>query len=292
MSTDTTTEFYLKKEDYTEHYHGIGIWWAKILQMVPLSCYILTYNSEKYLAQILTQAIKIADDILIVDSGSTDNTLTIAQKFGVRIINHPLSNFREQRAFATASCKFDTVLFFDSDEVPSDELVAELKRLKSDGFPDDAYAIKREWYVLGKKVHALCPVVSPDYPIRVLNRKKVAFDERSHLVHEEPHGYESLHYIHAPLTHLTYQNMEELNAKLQKYSAIAAHDVIERKRSSCFFLKMIASPPWAWFKWYIIKGGCKDGVTGLVLAKYAFDYTYLKYRKAIEMQSKNMVDNG
>jgi glycosyltransferase involved in cell wall biosynthesis len=252
--------------------------------VVPISCYILTYNSEKYLEQIIKKAAEVADEILIVDSGSTDKTCAIAKTYNCRFIERKLDNFSAQRAYAIASCKFDTVLFFDSDEIPSDALVDALKLIKEKGPLFDAYEIKREWIVFGKKVHAMFPITCPDYPIRMLNRTKVVFDERSTLVHETPHGHETLGRVEAPVMHYTFETREELNAKLERYTTIAAEDIIRRKKAVNIF-KILISPPFAWVKWFIIKGGWRDGLTGLVLAKYAFDYTRLKYSKARKMNS-------
>ncbi len=83
--------------------------------MAPLSLYILTYNSEKYLEQILASASRVCDEIIIVDSGSTDSTKVVGQKFNCKIYDRAFDNFREQRNFALSQCTHDYVLSFDSD---------------------------------------------------------------------------------------------------------------------------------------------------------------------------------
>lgn len=249
----------------------------------PVSLYILTCNSARYLSLILERSQTLADEILILDSGSTDNTLSVAESFGCKILFRPFDNFRNQRAYAIAQCRHPWVLSFDSDEVPSIELAAEINHLKQADFQHDAYTIRRDWWVLGKQVHVMYPVVSPDYPIRLLNRQRVSYDERSTAVHETPHGYTSLGQIEAPLHHYTFHTVQELKTKLDLYTTIAARDLHELKKPITR-LKLFASPVAAWFKWYIIKGGWKDGRTGCTLAKYVFDYTRLKYLKARQLR--------
>jgi glycosyltransferase involved in cell wall biosynthesis len=253
--------------------------------MTQLSCYILTFNSEKYLTQILSKAQRIADEILIVDSGSTDHSLEIAFAFGCKILKRPLDNFRAQRTFAINNCTYNWVLSFDSDEIPSKELVNELLQIKQKGFQFDAYTIKREWIVLGKKVHAVYPVVCPDYPVRLFNRTKVFFDERSNAVHETPHGYTTLYKTKSPLLHQTFETKQELRSKLDFYTSIAAKQIIDSKKKAGL-IQLIINPVTAFIKWYLLKGNFKDGITGLLLAKYACNYTFLKYHKAILLQKR------
>jgi glycosyltransferase involved in cell wall biosynthesis len=247
--------------------------------VTALSAYILTFNSESYLAAILQKLAGIVDELLIVDSGSTDRTLAIARDHDCRIVRHPLTDFRQQRNFAQAACTNDMVLFVDSDELPSDELVRAIAALKERGFGKDAYEVRRDWYVLGRKVRAVFPVLSPDYPIRILDRRKVSFDERSRRVHETPFGFSSVGRIEAALHHHTFRSKEEMEQKLDHYTDIAARDLQERG-SGTSRLTTLASPLAAFVKWYLVKGGWRDGALGVALSVYAFRYTRLKYRKA------------
>ena len=242
--------------------------------MTALSAYILTHDSEVYLAAILQKLSGTADELLIVDGGSTDQTLAIAREHGCRVVHRPLTDFREQRNFAQAQCAHDMVLFVDSDE-----LVQAIASLKERGFGEDAYEVRREWYVFGRKVRAVFPVTSPDYPIRILDRRKVSFDERSRRVHETPFGFSSVGRIEAPLHHYTFRSTEELERKLEHYTDIAAGELRERG-GNAGLLKVLASPVSAFLKWYLVKGGWRDGALGLTMSAYAFRYTRLKYRKA------------
>lgn len=245
----------------------------------PLSVYILTYNSPRYLPQILQKVKSVADEIIIIDSGSTDNTLLIAESFPCKIIRHPLKNFREQRTFALNQCAHEWVLSFDSDEIPSNELITDLLNLKQNGFTHEAYCICRKWNVLGKDVNVMFPIVSPDYPIRLFNKTTTGFDGRSTQLHETAHGYKSLGKIDAPMFHFTFETKDVLEAKLHRYASIGALDLLEQKRSTSIF-KLLLSPVAAFIKWYFAKGGWKDGQVGITLGLYALRYTFLKYKIA------------
>ena len=133
----------------------------------------------------------------------------MARLHGCRVEVSEFKGFSRQRQKAQSLCTYDHVLFVDSDEIMSDDLVAEILALKKAGFPADAYSIRRDWFVLGKPVHAFYPVLSPDYPIRIIDRRKVDFST-SNEVHETASGYRSLQRIEKPITHLSYETNEEL----------------------------------------------------------------------------------
>jgi glycosyltransferase involved in cell wall biosynthesis len=248
--------------------------------MNQLSSYILTKNSEKYLETILRKIGCIVDEIVIVDSGSTDRTKEIALTFkNVKWIYRCFDDFKSQRNFAAQHCTYPYVLFLDSDEIPNDAFINSLKTIKAKGFEHDAYAVARKWIVLGKEIHCLYPIKSPDFPIRVINKQCVNFGEKSNQVHETPVGYKSKLIVEGELLHYTFHSKEELYRKLEHYTQIAALDLLKRHKS-VNVLKIIFNPLSAFFKWFIIKGGYKDGRVGFILAKYAYLYTLQKYLKA------------
>ena len=247
--------------------------------MTPLSVYILTHNSERHLDKVLRAAKRAADDLLILDSGSSDATLAIAAKHGARIAHRPFDNFRAQREFANSLCLHKTVMFLDSDEIASDALIDEITALKRSGFTHDAYAVRREWVVMGKVVHALMPVSCPDYPIRIYRRDNLRYT--GHSVHETLMGHVSGGRIEAPLVHHTFETKRELMRKLDLYTDLAAADLRHRTDSAAvLWLKGWFSPLGAFVKWYFRKGNIRDGRVGLLLAFYASAYTRRKYRKA------------
>ena len=254
-------------------------------QMQKLSAYILCHNSEKYLYQILEKLQIVADEILVIDSGSSDKTKEIATDFEkVKFIFHPFSDFKSQRSFAAYCCKYDFVLFLDSDELLDDNFISCIQQLKESGFSADAYEAERHWNVLGKRVHVFYPIVSPDYPIRLYNKNIVNFDNSS-LVHETPGGYKTKGRLPGKIAHITFENKAVLEKKLQLYTDIAAEDLIRKNKKLSPF-KAYASAFSAFTKWYILKKGFLDAYTGIQLGCYAYRYSLLKYKKAIILKNK------
>lgn len=244
-----------------------------------LSAYTLTRNSEKLLARVLAPMARVADEIVVVDSGSTDRTRKIAESFGCRVEYVPFENFRLQREKAQALCTYDRILFLDSDEVMSEALVDAVAALKRAGFTDDAYSMRRDWIVLGRPIHAFYPNICPDHPIRIIDRRVVHFGP-SNDVHEEPTGYASAGAIDAPLMHYTYSSRQEIEAKLDFYTSLAARDLLRRRGRPTPMPLAAGRALAALGKWYFLKGSWRDGAVGLTAGRYACRYTWLKHRKA------------
>jgi glycosyltransferase involved in cell wall biosynthesis len=253
-----------------------------------LSCYVLTLNAERYLARVLEPIRPVCDDLLVVDSGSTDSTLSVCAAFGARVIHHPFSNFREQRNFAQDQCRHRWVLALDADEVPTMSFVAALRWLKEQGFHQngsepDAFQIERAWFVKGQPVHAFFPVKSPDFPIRLVRRDRVRYDRDACAVHAGPSGHRALGRLEGVVNHFTCERDDELFAKLDFYTTMAAQDMRRRGRSSTWAARAFA-PVGAWLKWHLRKGGWRDGDVGRLLSSYAFLYTRQKYQKLQQLQ--------
>ncbi len=244
-----------------------------------ISSYILTNNSQKYLVEILDKLALVANEIIIVDSGSQDKTQKIAMSYSkVKFLFHSFENFKQQRIFAENQCAYDNILFVDSDEIPDEQMIDSLLNLKEKGIDKDVYGVKRSWQVLGKIVTAIYPVTCPDFPIRLYKKGKASL-KNSNMVHENISNFSTKGIIKGSLHHKTFHTKEELFNKLEFYTSIASNDLINRNKT-IGLQKVILSPIAAFIKFYIIKQGYKDGCIGLLLGKYAFLYTLKKYVKA------------
>ncbi len=255
-----------------------------------VSFYILTYNSEKYLGRILEKVKPFADEIIIVDSYSSDNTQSIARLYTDNFYLRIFDNFIAQRSFAIDNCSNDWVFCLDSDEVPSKELIQKLQALKQNNFQSemtiDAYRIQRYWYIKHKPVHSFYPITSPDYPIRLFRKAKCSF-ENSSLVHETIDGFTQVELItEGHIDHFTFESDQEIRIKLAQYTDMAAIDA-KNKGKDGSYIKAVIHAIGAGIKWYFLKQGYKDGVVGLKNAQYAFLYTYFKYMKLIRLSTNN-----
>lgn len=252
--------------------------------MTPLSIYVLTFNSEKYLSAILHAVSELADDLLVVDSGSADQTIAIAGQLGARVVHRPFDDFRQQRHFAQQQCRYDHVFFLDSDEIPSPALVEHIRQLKQTGFQHDAYAIQRDWIVMGRQVHALYPVGCPDYPVRIIDKTRVQLSAQA--VHEDFVGDRSRGRIDLPIQHQTFHSMAEINRKLALYTSLDASDLARMSTRNKLALRQWTSPVGAFLKWYLRSGNWKDGRVGLILGLYAARFAHQKYKKARQLRGE------
>lgn len=255
---------------------------------MKLSTYILTKNNEQYIEEILTQLSKCADEIVVLDSGSTDATLDIVSRFPLtKVFHRPFDNFKDQRIFAASLCQYDSVFYVDSDEIPDETLVNTLNKMKTEltDLGTCGYGVTRYWFVMGRPVHSIYPIESPDHDIRLFDRRHVSFDTQSNIVHETLGGYTETRLLDGSLTHRTFHTRQELREKAEQYSGLAAQDMIRRKRKISR-INTYLNPVAAFIKWYFFKLGFLDGRVGLLTGAYAYRYTKLKYRKAIQMINK------
>ncbi|WP_033915719.1 glycosyltransferase family 2 protein [Campylobacter sputorum] len=235
--------------------------------MSKISIVILTFNSEKYLKEVL-QSAKFADEILVIDSGSTDKTEEICSKFQAKFIYEPWRGFGKQKRFGVNLAQNEWVFILDSDEIIINELKDEISQiLINPKFM--AYKVARLNFFFGKAVKKMG--LYPDYSVRLFNKNFANFNQRD--VHESVEMFDKTlnfgtlknHFIHK-----AYENIDEFISKQNRYSSLGA----KKNR-----LKALFSPFWTFFKLYFIKGGFMEGWYGFVIAKLYSQYTFWKYIK-------------
>jgi glycosyltransferase involved in cell wall biosynthesis len=245
---------------------------------------VLTLNSARRLDEVLSSARRVADELLVIDSGSTDATCAIAERHAARVVTRPFDNFRDQRVFAEDQCRHSWILELDSDEVVSEPLVERILALKSSSFDSgsghspDAFAIRRDWFFLGRPVRVFYPVTTPEYVIRLFRKDRMSH-RGSRGIHESlqfEHG--DIARLEEALLHYSVDSIEDLYGKIGLYTKLCAVDMAERGVKANW--AKVHMYPWlVWFKWYLLLGGWRDGEAGRVLARFARDTVYLKYLK-------------
>jgi len=248
--------------------------------MQNLSVTILTKNCGDILLNTL-RALQEFPEIVILDTGSTDNTLEIAAEFpNVRIHREEFKGFGPLHNEATALASNDWILSVDSDEVLTPELVREINALQLD--QGCVYSIQRDNYFNGKKIHS-CSGWYPDPVVRLYHRKSTKFSNDA--VHEKilTHGLKvvSLKYS---LKHTPYRTISDFLDKMQKYSTLFAQQNCGKKRSS--FLKALTHGIGAFCKSYIFKRGIFEGKEGFIISLYNSETAYYKYLKLAELNKK------
>jgi glycosyltransferase involved in cell wall biosynthesis len=245
---------------------------------VSLSGAILTFNSEKHLPKVLESLKGVADEIVILDSGSKDRTLEIARAFGAKVYSRRFDNYVNQKNHLLSLCTKEWVLFIDSDEVLSPELREEVLKVKEGLYPFDGFYVNVLTNYLGRWIrHAWYP----DWHLRLAKREKCRWVGSE--VHESLKVNGRLGQLKGDLLHYSYSSVSEHLEKIDRYSTLYARGALKRgKRFS--LIKLLASPPGAFVRRYLLKRGFLDGFEGFVLSVMASYYTFLKYLKLWELE--------
>lgn len=244
--------------------------------MLKLTVCLLTCDSARLLREVLPPLLEVADECIVVDSGSTDATLDICRQFGLQVHHHAYTAHGAQMNYATALSSHDWVLCMDSDEILDAEAVAAILRLKAgeEIDPDCAWRLPRYWYVLGEAVRTIYPVSSPDYPVRLFNRTVAAFNDRP--VDDRVVGHSRSIRLPGRVRHDTFYSLHEVFHKLNSYTT----RLVKYQKIRPSLSRAAISAIGAFFKWYLFSGAWRRGKVGLVTGLYATFYSFLKYFKA------------
>jgi glycosyltransferase involved in cell wall biosynthesis len=220
---------------------------------------------------------KIADEIIVVDSFSTDRTVEIVKDFTDKVYFKEYKYHGLQMNYAIGLCTHDWIFCIDSDEWLDDDMINHICILKRKGLDGkEAFRLRREWFFLGKPVYAFYPITSPDRIVRFFNREYVRFNEKP--VHDKPIGHKKCYWLKGKLIHESIGSLQELYDKLNKYTTRYAEGNAY-KADSVKLKNLLLNPFMAFIKWYLLKKNFLDGTRGFILGMYAAFYTLFKYAK-------------
>ena len=249
--------------------------------MNKVSVYIITYNEADKIRSAINSALW-ADEIVVADSQSQDDTVAIAEELGARVVQIPFRGFGDLRNQAMAACTHEWIFSLDSDErcTPEarDEILACLKAPES-----DAYYIPRRNFFMGRWIKY--SGFYPDYRQPQLF-KKGALVFKNDPVHEEFTivSKRPVAYLHHPIWQFPYKNLEEVIHKANKYSTLGAEKLAQRGRQGSMWTALTHGL-WSFFHMYILKRGILDGWPGFVIALGNFEGTFYRYAKLHELQA-------
>jgi len=251
--------------------------------MQKLSVVIITLNEEKKIGRCLDSVLEIADDIVIVDSLSTDKTEEIAVSKGARVVKQKFLGHIEQKNFAISQAKFPYILSLDADEVLSPELIETIKNLD---LSHDGYTLNRITNYVGHWVKH-CGWY-PDRKIRLLSKNKGSWT--NDLIHEYiKMDTQDIHLLKGDLLHYSYNSISDHINQTNKFTTIAAKKAYgQGKRSSLF--KILTRPCFQFFRDYFLKLGFLDGMTGFTICKINALSAFLKYSKLKNLEEGKYIN--
>ncbi len=243
--------------------------------MVKLSVVIITLNEEKNIGRCLESVKGVADEIVVVDSGSTDKTIEICNRFKARVIHHPFEGHIQQKNWAISQANFHHILSLDADEALSEQLRNSILSVKKD-WEMDGYKFNRLTNYCGKWIrHGSW---YPSKKLRLWDRRKGKWKgENPHDKFIMEKGYRTKH-IKGDLLHYSYYSIEAHIEQTNYFSDILA-DSMYQNRKRVNFLIILLHPLWRFIRDFFIKFGFLDGFTGLIITVNSSHETFLKYIK-------------
>ena len=243
---------------------------AKLTAIVPV------LNEEANIEDCLSR-LTFADEILVVDSGSTDRTLDIARNFQARIIHRDYNYSASQKNWAIPQAKHEWVLVCDADERVTDQLREEIEAVLSTDSKYVGYSIPRATYFLGRRIRHCGWSPQRDRNVRLFLRDKGRYQDRH--VHADVVCQGPVGRLNSPLVHYSFKTFEQYITKMNRYTTWAAKDIFDAGRNISL-LDVLARPPATFIRMYLLQAGFMDGPQGLLLCAASASYTFFKYAKA------------
>lgn len=251
--------------------------------MRALSTVIITYNEEKNIERCLLSVLDISDEVIVLDSFSTDATKDICNKYKVKFFQHAFDGHIEQKNRVVEMAKYNYVLSVDADEVLSGELIKSIQKVK-ENFNSDSYFFNRQNFFCGKKIKF--SGWYPDRKIRLWNKNKAKWggvNPHDTVILEKNTTKE---YLTGDLLHYSFTSINQHINQINKFSDIKAqNDFYKNKKANLF--KILFKPSFKFFKTYFIKLGFLDGFYGIVIAYNSAHSEFLRQVKLKELYLKN-----
>ena len=238
-----------------------------------------TYNSEKSIKRTL-DSIKWADEIIVVDSFSNDNTIQIASEFGAKVMQHEYINSAKQKNWAMQHCSHPWIFQIDSDEHLESNAEKVIRNSLSNASEDiHCFKMPRKNHVLGKWVQY--GGLYPDWEYRLFRKDKGKWWDRE--VHSKIIVPGKIGELKTPLLHYGMPNIGKQISNLDRYTRYEA-DELQKTNSQFSFIKWILGPIFIFLKRYIYLQGFRDGWRGFFLAVYASFYIFVSHTKLLELK--------
>ncbi len=255
--------------------------------MTRVTATVITFNEAAHIRAALA-SLSFADELIVVDSESTDDTVAIAREFTERVYVRPWPGYVAQKNFAAEQASHDWIFSLDADERVSDPLAAQVRDVLGGGPAVHAggtdgvagYRIPRVTFHLGRWMRTTDWY--PDYQLRLYDRRRARWAGR--LVHESVQADGPVEHLRGEILHYAYRDVSHHWQAMDRYTTLAARQMFEDGRRATWW-DLAAHPPAAFLRNYVLRGGFRDGVPGLVVSAMNARYVGLKFAKLWELCS-------
>lgn len=250
------------------------------MDKVNISAVVITYNEERNIRRCLESVQDIADEIVVVDSYSTDQTEPICREMGAVFLQHPFEGHIEQKNYALAKAKHDIILSLDADEALSDTLRDSILAVKNH-WGSEGYSFNRLTSFCGKWIRH-CGWY-PDVKIRLWDRNKGAWggtNPHDRVVMDEG---STVKHLNGDLLHYSYYSIRQQVDQINSFSELAARAAFEKGKKGFFVKDILLNPFFTFLKMYLLKCGFLDGYYGFVISINSSFSKFLKYIKLREL---------
>ena len=246
--------------------------------MTRLTVTVITHNEGHHVAGAL-ESVAWADEIVVVDSGSSDDTVAIAGRYATRVVQHQWTGYGTQKNYAADLASHDWILSIDADERVAPPLADEIRALLKQEPKAAGYEISRVAHYLGRWIRSTDWY--PDFHVRLYDRRTARWSEDA--VHESIQCPGRVERLRGELQHYPYRDVSEHLAKIDRYTTLIARQwAADGRRTAAW--EAVVYPRLAFLRNFILRRGFLDGHTGLVVSMLNSYYVLLKYVKLFEMQ--------
>jgi glycosyltransferase involved in cell wall biosynthesis len=246
---------------------------------VPVTATLITFNEAANIEAAL-QSLSWADEIIVVDSESTDDTVAIARRYTDKVIVRPWPGYIAQKNFAAEQATHDWIFSLDADERVTPALAQEVTAVLNASATASGYRVPRVTFHLGRWMRSTDWY--PDFQLRLYDRRRARWNGR--YVHESVKADGAVQDLRGELQHFAYRDLAHHLQTMDRYTTLAARQMFEDGRR-VGYLELLLHPPAAFIRNYILRGGFRDGVPGLIVSAMNARYVGLKFAKLWELCS-------
>ncbi|HEY0740898.1 MAG TPA: glycosyltransferase family 2 protein [Chryseosolibacter sp.] len=252
---------------------------------IKISATIISFNEERKIEACLKSLLGVVDEIIVVDSNSTDGTQEICMRYPVRFIRQSFLGYVDQKNFAVAQASYDHIVSLDADERLSEELRESILKVKSNWGDKDGYAVNRYNNYCGKWMHF--SGWYPERKIRVWDRRKGFWTGTD--PHDHVHiGSGKVGKLEGHLLHYAYLTVDEHLLQIHRFAEIAAKAKYRKGENVSFVVNVIFSPLFRFLKSYVFRLGFLDGYYGFIFCTASASMTFFKYIRLYEYKRKGL----